>query len=325
MHAPNQDSWGIHGGSSPAAPESGAGWYPRPMPPMANPPPELLSPRRALIAPAFGVSGVPWGSVGRIVTSSVVSCGGFWVHGGYGLKVDDLLFMCAAITAFVTAVLIGRPVLHALRLGLAVDEGGVRCSLFGFRTYYPFALVGPGGVGSGGLDGLPKLILQDRTGRPFVRLPLVGSRAEREARELLEAYEARRADLPAEIPRGAAHLERRGRALGDWLGALDTLATALQQGGYRAASVDADELAALCADNRHAADLRAAAAYVLLKARAAQARELVSRAAHAGAPPILLLLARLAAPGDGVVHAGALEAALPYLDEEDAAAALPAV
>ena len=49
MHAPNQDSWGIHGGSSPAAPESGAGWYPRPMPPMANPPPELLSPRRALI------------------------------------------------------------------------------------------------------------------------------------------------------------------------------------------------------------------------------------------------------------------------------------
>ena len=216
-----------------------------------------------------------------------------------------------ACTMFIAA----PTMLRAARTFVAVDEGGVRCKIGSFSTYWPFSMTGAGSI-EGGIVFVPVLVLRDRSERPFVRLPLIGAGSLRDGRALLAAYEARRTAQPPELPAVITHLDRRGRALGDWCTSIDAVLRAAERPGYRQIILDPQDLLVALADATLPADVRAGAAYALLHLGTPDAMETLRSLIRPESPPIVV---RMFALGSGVTPPREQQDALDFLDAEDRA------
>jgi hypothetical protein len=139
-------------------------------------------------------------------------------------------------------------------------------------------------------------------------------------RAVVNAIEARRLLPPPPVPTAALAIARQGRPIPVWRAAIDAMPKDCEGNSYRAAAVDHEALLAVAADVRHEPDLRAGAVYALLSGAPdelrASARALVGEAS----PPVVLLMARLSPLGLDLPIGAALEAATPFLDEEQSAA-----
>ena len=112
-----------------------------------------------------------------------------------------------------------------------------------------------------------------------------------------------------------AHLARGGDALDVWAARVRSFAGA--GGDYRMGALDAERLHAVLADPARAEDVRAACAYALLTMDGARWAEKVGAFATIDAPPILLVMIRLAPGGAALVDDGTFAAATRLLDDRD--------
>jgi hypothetical protein len=160
---------------------------------------------------------MPAGVLSRALGVAAGSTGLFWVScDGPGLPYAAAWF--GVMFLFILAVLLGPALVKAARARVGLDEGGVRCKMGGYSTYYPFDLVGLGSLGAN-TSGIPCLILEDRTDRPFLKVPLLDQGAQASARAFIAEYERRRLERPAEVPRTASLLQRNGRRIQEWIAA----------------------------------------------------------------------------------------------------------
>lgn len=170
----------------------------------------------------------------------------------------------------------------ARRQRVTRDEGGLRArSLFGLAAHYvPYSQI----------DHLviedQELVARDARGRALCR-----SR-EGETAEIAESFSELQARVD-EQQRARTGFERDGRALADWLGALDTALTRASSGVYRGQPVDFGHAVAVFQDPRRAPDARAGAAWVLLRNEDLDHRALVLRSLGPSLPPIVLAVCAL--------------------------------
>lgn len=111
----------------------------------------------------------------------------------------------------------------------------------------------------------------------------------------------------------AVWLKRDGRDLTTWLAAVRERAT--DETSYRAAALDVDALETMLADPSADADVRAAAAHVLLSLPDLDRRARAAKSILATAPPIVVVAAALADPA--CVDPDLVAPALAHLDERD--------
>jgi len=222
-------------------------------------------------------------------------------------------------TLFAAAIVLVLPFWRALRVKLSLDEGGVRCAVDGFVTYYPWLLLGSGCVENDWV-GIPTLILTNESGRAFARVPLLGGRAHSNGTTLLQSYELRRSGAIARAPLVARALARQGRPLAAWLEALAALgAGGDKRTGYREqAPLDLGELPSIVSDLGQTPELRAAAAYVLLAQREPDL-DTVRGAVTEAAPPLVQLLVHLSPAGKVIVSRESALDVRPFLEPDEAA------
>ncbi|MDI3291716.1 hypothetical protein [Polyangium sp. 15x6] len=284
--------------------------------------------REGLCAPSLRPTGLPAEPVRRAFTvggaSAVVAAYVVWgsvIQRSFeflDLYLIPLVFVAATLlTAAVTLV---GPFLRALRVEVALDEGGVRCAVDEYVTYYPWVLLGPAQI-EPDWRGIPTLILTNESGRVFARVPLLGKSAHASAATLLRSYEQRRTGRLVPAPPVARSLARQGRPISAWLEALAALGAAgNKRAGYREqAPSDLAELPSIVADLGQTSEIRAAAAYVLLAQRAPDLDALKSAITEA-APPLVQLLVHLSPAGKAIVSRDSIEAVRPFLEPDEAAA-----
>jgi hypothetical protein len=283
-------------------------------------PADGTTPRPLVAAPLHAI-GFPWRVLGQsfgfaFLGAMVVaaSCAPMFDKGSWG----DAIALFVVFWLLCAWILAADAVRRARSTSAVVDEGGVRCQLGELRNYWPFALVGRGAIEGGGVT-LRALVLEDKTGRPFLRMPIFRRAVEEDARALLDAYEARRTDAPPALPAVAASVERQGRPIAAWQLALDTLVKGGDDAAYRGRVVDFEGLADVAADTRQPPELRAGAAYAVLAGAPEEIKATVRARIGESAPPIVLLMATLAASSDARLAAD-LEKAAPYLEEDERAA-----
>ncbi|MDI1483539.1 hypothetical protein [Polyangium sp. y55x31] len=287
-----------------------------------------MSPRKGLFAPSLRPTGLPVEPIKRAAmiggfsagVAAYASWGAFVTSGGEEAPFVSAPIVFVVATLFSAAIALVLPFLRALRVELVLDEGGVRCAVDDFVTYYPWPLLGPGLIGSDWV-GIPTLILTNESGRAFARIPLLGKRAHANAAALLQSYERRRSEPIARAPSVARALARQGRPLSAWLEGLAALGAAGdKRAGYREqAPIDLGELPSIVGDLGQTPEIRAAAAYVLLAQRAPDL-DAVKNAVTEAAPPLVQLLVHLSPAGKGIVSRDSIDAVRPFLEPDEAAA-----
>ncbi|MDC3957702.1 hypothetical protein [Polyangium jinanense] len=284
--------------------------------------------RKGLCAPSLRPTGLPAEPVRRAFTIGGVSAAGaaYVVWGSVVQRSFEFLdlylipLVFVAATLLVAAITLVGPFFRALRVEIALDEGGLRCAVDEYVSYYPWVLLGPAQL-EPDWRGIPTLTLTNESGRAFARVPLLGKSAHASAVTLLRSYEQRRAGRILPAPPVARSLARQGRPLSAWLEALAALGAASnKRAGYREqAPSDLAELPSIVADLGQTSEIRAAAAYVLLALRAPDLDALKNAITEA-APPLVQLLVHLSPAGKAIVSRESIEAVRPFLEPDEAAA-----
>ncbi|MDI1446825.1 hypothetical protein [Polyangium sp. 6x1] len=287
-----------------------------------------MSPRKGLFAPSLRPSGLPVNPVKRALTVGVASAGltAYVVWGSVVQRsfewVDLYLIPLVFVGATLLTAAIGLvgPFLRALRVAVALDEGGLRCEVEEYVAYYPWVLLGPATI-EPDWRGIPTLILTNESGRPFAHVPLLGKGAEANGTALARSHERRRKEPIAPAPSVARALARQGRPLSAWLEALAALAAAWdKRAGYREqAPIDLSELTSLVVDLGQTAEHRAAAAYVLLSQRSPDL-DFLKEAVTEAAPPLVQLLVHLSPAGKAIVSRESIDEVRPFLETDETAA-----
>lgn len=202
-----------------------------------------------------------------------------------------------AIPATFALGLIGYGALQGRPYDVTIDEGGVRYRRGRIGGYVPFAALHTVTLRARRF-GRDDLLLQGED--VTLRLPL-GEGApdlERVVRGRIERLAA-----SVDLDPGLADLARAERPLAAWLEDARTM------------GLDHGLLEETFIEERNAPDLRAAAAYVLMRDADGPCRDRVALAVGPGAPPIVVAAAALADPAR--VEARLVEEIRPYLSEAD--------
>lgn len=202
-----------------------------------------------------------------------------------------------AIPATFALGLIGYGALQGRPYDVTIDEGGIRYERGGRGGYVPFADLHTVTLRARRF-GRDDLLLQGDT--LSLRLPIGEGAPDFE--RVVRGRIARLAEA-VELDAGLADLARADRPLATWLE--DARTQGLDHGLLEEAFVE----------ERNAPDLRAAAAYVLMKDAEPSRRDRIALAVGPGAPPVVVAAAALADPAR--VEPQLVEAIRAYLTDAD--------
>lgn len=255
--------------------------------------------QRPLVRCDFGIRGIPLEPIGAslflgfcaTVFFAGVTGTGRLLREPSGIVAAGVAWAGVSIVSFFSIA--GRAMLEARSVRMSVDDGGIRWADGGTGSYWSFDLLGRCGLERQHHGG-PSLVVLDRTGRKALSCAVFGSAAKREALAAADAV-GQRVSAGRPVPERLIPLARRGQLIQAWAQSLDRIAAELDRGsGYRSVALDGDTVRAAFEDLALPADVRAAAAYVLIASSDDGDAELVKQAVGPASAPIVVRMVHIA-------------------------------
>lgn len=199
---------------------------------------------------------------------------------------------------------------------VALDEGGLRLSTRDGLAYWPLERLEEPLVIGRWLGRVELVVAQHGDEEPE-RIVLFHPDAIAEAQGLAREVGKRIDGLRRVLPPNAQQLEPHGDDWPTWRRRIeDAVRTPGGASAFRTARLGREDLKSLVRDVRLPANVRAAAAYGLLRRAPDDAPTLLQDVLSEASPPILVTLVAIAAGDRPVVDNAAIAAALPYVSDE---------